>query len=106
MMLEYYVSNVKTSEQKRLDIERATRRQGTSDNIGSNIWLAERRKCITSSNTATIAKRRTTTKVANMVKSVLYCTFRGNIATEWGKLQEPATCGRPTLQQNVQLHLA
>ena len=27
-----------------------------------------------------------------MVKSVLYCTFRGNVATEWRKLQKPATC--------------
>ena len=27
-----------------------------------------------------------------MVKSVFYCTFRGSVATEWGKLQGPATC--------------
>ena len=92
MMLDYYTANVKVSDQKRLDIERATAGQGTTDDISSNIWLAERRKRITSSNTGAIAKRRATTKVANMVKSLLYCTFRGNIATEWGKLQEPATC--------------
>ena len=92
MMLDYYTTNVKISEQRVLDIERVTRGQNTPDDIGSNIWLAERRKRITSSNTGAIAKRRATTKVANMVKTVLYSTFRGNLATEWGKLQEPATC--------------
>lgn len=92
MMLDYYTANIKISDQKRLDIERATTGQGTSEDLGSNIWLAERRKRITSSNTGLIAKRRTTTKVANTVKSLLYCTFRGNVATEWGNLQEPATC--------------
>ena len=90
-MLEFYTTNVKISEHKGLDIERVTRGQGTH-HISSNIWLAERRKCITSSNTGAIARQRSTTKVANAVKSVLYCTLRGNIATEWGKLQEPATC--------------
>lgn len=92
MMLDYYTANVKVSDQKRLDIEQLTTGQGTPEDTGSNIWLAERRKRITSSNTGMIAKRRATTKVANMVKSLLYCTFRGSVATEWGKLQEPATC--------------
>ena len=92
MMLDYYRTNVTIPEQKALDIERVTRGQGTADDIAANIWLAERRKRITSSNTGVIARRRTTTNVANTVKSLLYCTFRGNTATEWGKLQEPATC--------------
>ena len=83
MMLEFYTTNVKFSEHKGLDIERVTRGQGTC-HIGSNIWLAERRKHITSSNTGAIARQRSTTKVANAVKSVVYCMFRGNIATEWG----------------------
>ena len=83
-MLDYYTTNVKISEHKRLDRERVTRGQGTPDNISSNVWLAERRKRNTSSNTAAIARRRSTTKVADMVKSVLHCTFRGNLATEWG----------------------
>ena len=61
MMLDYYTTNVKISEQKKLDIERATRGQGAPDGISNNIWLAERRKRIKSSNTGAIAKRRTTT---------------------------------------------
>ena len=56
MMLDYYITSVKISEQKRLDIERVTKGQGTPENITSNIWLAERRKRITSSNTGAIAK--------------------------------------------------
>ena len=62
MMLDYYTTNVKISEQKKLDIERATRGQDAPDGIGNNIWLAERRKRIKSSNTGAIAKRRTTTQ--------------------------------------------
>ena len=92
IMLDYYTANVKVSDHKRLNIEQVTTGQCTPEDIGSNIWLAERRKRITSSNTGVIAKRRAKTKVANVVKSLLYCTFRGNVATEWGKLQEPATC--------------
>ena len=92
MILDYYTTNVKISEHRSLDIEWVTRGQGTPDNIGSNIWLAERRKRNTSSNTGAIARRRSTTEVANVIKLVLYCTFRRNIATDWGKLQEPATC--------------
>ena len=97
MMLEFYTTNVKISEHKGLDIERVTRGQGTH-HIGSNIWLAERRKCITSSNTGAIARQRSTTKVANAVKSVVYCMLRGNFKS--------LLHVRHTLKQNVQLSLA
>jgi len=92
IMLDFYKTNVSISEQKGIDIERVTRGQGTADDIAGNIWLAGRRKCIASSTTGVIAKRRTIAKVATMVRSLLYSTFRGNTATERGELQEPATC--------------
>ena len=91
MMLDYYKTNTAITDQKVLEVERVTRGQGTADDIAGNIWLAERRKRITSSNTGLIARRRCTTKVANLVKNLLYSTFQGTAATEWGKLQEPET---------------
>ena len=51
------------------------------------------KKRITASVCGNIAKRRSTTKVANAVKSLLYPTFRGNIATEWGNRKESETLG-------------
>ena len=54
MILDYYTTNVKISEHRSLDIEWITRGQGTPDNISSNIWLAERRKRSTSSNTGAL----------------------------------------------------
>ena len=89
MILNYYRAKVHITDQKALEVERVTRGQGTT---GDNVWLAERRKRITSSNTGVIARRKCTTKVANLVKSLLYSTFRGTTATEWGKLQEPVAC--------------
>ena len=57
----------------------------------TNLWMTERRKRITASNIGTIAKRRTTTKVAALVKTLLYSKFRGNVATAYGHEQESAT---------------
>ena len=89
-MLQYYKANVSITRAKAKDIEVMTRQQGTSE-CSANIWLAERRKRITASNVGTIAKRRSSTKVANTVKQLLYTTFRGNAATRWGTLQEPVS---------------
>ena len=53
------------------------------------MWIAERKKQITSSAAGKIANRRASTKVCNMVKSLLYHQFRGTAATEWGREREP-----------------
>jgi len=86
-MVNYYNTHVAVSQAQISEVECLTRQQGTDDN-SSNVWLAERRKRITSSNTGRIAKRRSSTKVANTVKQLLYSSFRGTAATQWGTLQE------------------
>ena len=90
-MLDYYKANVCVSPTRRLEIESTTRSQGAADEMATNLWMAERRKRVTASVCGQIAKRRCTTKVANLVKTLLYSTFRGNSATEWGRHQEPET---------------
>ena len=91
LMMDYYKANVLVSPAKVLEIEAATRSQGSADELASNLWMAERRKRITSSVCGQIAKRRSTTKVANLVKTLLYTSFKGNDATKWGISQEQDT---------------
>ena len=89
-MIDYYKANVSVSESRIVEVEQDTRGQGTASEVMGNLWLAERRVRITSSVIGSIAKRRSTTKVAPLVKTLLYSTFRGNIATQHGHEQEPA----------------
>ena len=91
MMMDYYQANVYVAASKSLELESATRNQGAAEEIALNLWMAERRKRITASSCGQIAKRRSTTKVANLVKTLLYTSFRGNTATQWGHEQEPET---------------
>lgn len=69
LMLDYFRGNVSVTEAKIIDIEMVTRGQSTFNDVTTNLWLTERRKRITSSVTGTIAKHRTTTKVASLVKT-------------------------------------
>ena len=85
-MKEYYLANVKVSEVICEELKLKTAGQGKCDN-SLQVWLAERRKRITSSNVGSIAKMRTTTKV----KKLLYSKFEGNTVTKWGILQEEST---------------
>ena len=48
-----------------------------------------------------IAKQRSTTKVAKLVKTLLYPTFQGNVATQWGIDQEPETRHLYLLQEHL-----
>ena len=90
-ILDYYRANINVTNSRIVEIERLTRGQGTDTEVAVNLWLAERRKRITSSVTGNITKRRSTTKVAHLVKTLLYSTFRGNATTQHGYEQEPAT---------------
>jgi len=80
-MMDYYKANVLVSPAEVLEVEAATRSQGTVDELASNLWMTERRKRVTSTVCGQIAKRRSTTKVAKLVKCLLYTSFKGNEAT-------------------------
>ena len=81
-ILDYYRANINVTNSRIVEIERLTRGQGTDTEVVVNLWLSKRRKCITSSVTVNIAKRRSTTKVAHLVKTLLYSIFRGNATTQ------------------------
>ena len=91
MMMTYYATHVEVSQERAIQLEEMTRFQGIADDLTANIWLVERRKRVTSSTAGQIAKRRATTKVCSIVKTLLYRQFRGTAATEWGKEQESVT---------------
>ena len=90
LISEFYTAKVKVTESQGNAITLDTIGQGSNDDSMYK-WLAERRCRITASNTGSIAKRRSTTKVASTLKQLLYTKFTGNTATRWGILQERST---------------
>ena len=86
LMIQYYRANVQVTEASAAQININTMGQSSGDN--ELTWQEERRKRITASSVGQIAKRTTTTKVTSTIKQLLYSTFTGNKATNWGILQE------------------
>jgi len=89
-MEKCYLAEVTVTESRSQEISRNTSGQGALPN-SRQLWLDERRKRITSSNTGKIAKGRATTKVTATITHLLCSKFEDNPSTEWGINQEAAT---------------
>lgn len=60
----------------------------TVDQSNSDLWFKERQKRLTASNFGRVCKLLDTTPRANVVKDLLYSTFKGNVYTNYGKENE------------------
>ncbi|XP_074040945.1 uncharacterized protein [Leptinotarsa decemlineata] len=78
-----FLNKLKKSQEEIDDIERET-----NDQSSSILWMEERQKRITASNFGKICKMKSNTRTINTIKELLYKKFKGNKATEYGKLNE------------------
>ena len=85
MMLDYYKTNTAITDRKVLEVERVTRGQGTALLEISGWHIIQYRR---DSKTEVYNKG---SQFGEEQEPILYSTFRGTAATEWGKLQEPET---------------
>ena len=79
LMACYYRTKVMVNESTATSIQLTTMKH-SSDGRSLALWKEERQLRITSSNVGKIAKRRSTTKVGQLVRQLLYSTFNGNKA--------------------------
>lgn len=82
----FYSTKVDITGERAEEIERHTRNQADSGE-----WMIERRLRLTASRVGGIAKMRQTTKKSQKVKEILYSSFRGNRATQYGSAMEDET---------------
>ena len=80
---EYHSREIVVDSHEADKIERETRKQ-----FESVFWYHHRRLRVTASNFGTVAKRRPTTPVANLVKSLLYTWSLETKAVRWGQSHE------------------
>ena len=96
---DFYNTKVVITRDEAKQIECDTRQQSNSTQ-----WLVERRKRITASRTGSIAKMRATTKKVKKIQELLYNTFRGNQATQYGLAKEEETILQYTTHQQRNGH--
>ena len=80
---EFYAREVVVDTDKAQYIEANSRQQADS-----SFWFQQRRLRITASSFGKVAKRRKTTPVANLVKSLLYSKELNTSAIRWGRTHE------------------
>ena len=80
---EFYQREVAVSLEQRTTIELETRLQSET-----STWYYQRRLRLTASNFGKVAKRRTTTPVANFVKTLLYSKSIDSSSLQWGRVHE------------------
>lgn len=84
---QFYAREVAVDDDKAGYIEANSRQQ-----CDSSFWFQQRRLRITASNFGKVAKRRKTTPVANLVKSLLYSKEVNTAAIRWGRTHEDDAC--------------
>lgn len=75
--------SLRANANRRSDIEKETRAQGNSP-----AWHVYRKMMLTASNFGEICRRRSTTKVHNLVKKLMYYPIRENKVTKYGHVSE------------------
>ena len=80
---EYYANHVLVSGTAAEDIKKMT-----VDQASSQIWFSQRHIRLTASNFGRVSKRRATTPIANLVKSLLYTRQMDVPSLRWGKTHE------------------
>lgn len=83
---DFLQKHINLTEEKLVAMERCTRQQSHSA-----VWIDERKKRITSSNFAAVVKRNPSLPVKNLVKALLYSSFRGDANTSTGLNEEKMT---------------
>ena len=84
---QFYVREVVVHADKAEYIEANSRKQ-----CDSSFWFQQRRLRITASNFGRVAKRRKTTPVVKLVKSLLYSKELNTAAIRWGRTHEDDAC--------------
>ena len=80
-----YKLRLNLSDAEQSNIEQQTRDQADDE---SGLWYEQRRSRLTASNFGTVAKRRSMTPSAPLVKQLLYSRHRSTTAMRWGREHE------------------
>ncbi len=94
LCLEFYRRDVLVTAEQAQAIERATQQQSDSPD-----WYRQCRLRVTASNFGKIARRRDSTPVGNLIKSLLYSKPVNAPSLRWGTQHPNMMLGKPTCRR-------